>query len=321
MTSVLDSLPIVILYPHSRCNCRCQMCDIWKTDQRQEISREQLERWLPDFERLGVRWVVLSGGEPLMHSDLFGLCALLRRRGIRITLLTSGLLLERFAQKVVTWVDDVIVSIDGPPDVHDRIRGTPGGFARISHGVQAIRSLMPVSARTTVQRDNHAYLTGTARAVRELRMRSISFLAADLASDAFNRPDHWDAARQSEIALTTDQILVLERELDAVKQEFGDFVLESPEKLRRIAQHFRAHLGQCEPVAPVCNAPWLSTVVESDGTMRPCFFHQPLGRIANGDFISVLNGPQAAAFRSSLDVAGNPICRRCVCSLRAANLA
>jgi len=318
MNPVLDSLPIVILYPHSRCNCRCQMCDIWKTGTRQEITAEQLERWLPDFEKLGVRWVVLSGGEPLMHSDLFALCALLRRRGIRITLLTSGLLLERFAQKVVTWVDDVIVSIDGPSELHDRIRGTPGGFAKISHGVQAIRSLMPVSARTTVQRENHARLVETAQAARDLKLRSISFLAADLTSGAFNRPDHWDTARQNEIALTADQIPALEHELKTVKQEFGDFVLESSEKLRRIADHFRAHLGECEPVAPVCNAPWLSAVVESDGTMRPCFFHQSIGRIGNGEFLAVLNSPQAAAFRSSLDIAANPVCRRCVCSLRSA---
>jgi MoaA/NifB/PqqE/SkfB family radical SAM enzyme len=297
------------------------MCDIWKTDTRQEISREQLERWLPDFEKLKVRWVVLSGGEPLMHSDLFGLCALLRQKRIRITLLTSGLLLERFAQKVVTWIDDVIVSIDGPPEVHDHIRGTPGGFAKITHGVQAIRSLMPVSARTTVQRENHQYLVETAGAVRDLRMRSISFLAADLTSDAFNRPDHWDAARQSEISLTADQIPVLDRQLEQVKQEFADFVLESPAKLQRIGHHFRAHLGQCQPVAPVCNAPWLSAVIESDGTMRTCFFHQSIGRISNGDFLKVLNGPQAAAFRSGLDVASNPVCQRCVCSLRAANAA
>jgi len=318
VNALLDSLPIVILYPHSRCNCRCRMCDIWKTDTRQEITPDQLERWLPDFEKLSVRWVVLSGGEPLMHSDLFGLCALLRRQGIRITLLTSGLLLERFAQKVVAWMDEVIVSIDGPPDVHDRIRGTPGGFARIAAGVNAIRSLVPVSARSTVQRENHACLTETARAARNLGMRSISFLAADLTSEAFNRPYTWDPARQGEIALTDEEIAVLEGELVTLSAEFGGFIRESPEKLRRIAQHFRAHLGQCSAVAPICSAPWLSAVIESDGTMRPCFFHQSVGRVSNGDFLSILNGPQAASFRSGLDIEANPICQRCVCSLRSA---
>ena len=29
-TSVITALPIVILMPHSACNCRCVMCDIWK---------------------------------------------------------------------------------------------------------------------------------------------------------------------------------------------------------------------------------------------------------------------------------------------------
>ena len=184
----------------------------------------------------------------------------------------------------------------------------------------AIAPGFPVSARTTVQRENHACLTDTARAARKLGLRSISFLAADLTSSAFNRPLAWDSGRQSEIALDADQIPVLDREFENLLDEFGatDFVLESREKLARIALHFRAHLGQREPVAPVCNAPWLSAVVESDGTMRPCFFHRAVGRISDGGFLSVLNGPEAAAFRSSLDVASNPVCRRCVCSLRAA---
>jgi Fe-coproporphyrin III synthase len=68
--------------------------------------------------------------------------------------------------------------------------------------------------------------------------------------------------------------------------------------------------------SPVCNAPWTSAVVESDGTVRPCFFHAPIGRIGNGTgFRDVLNGPQAIAFRASLDIATNPVCRQCVCSL------
>ena len=79
---------------------------------------------------LGVEWVVLSGGEPLMHSDLFRLCRMLRAMGIRITLLSSGLLLKRNARAIVEHVDEVIVSLDGPEAVHDAIRGGLGPFAR-----------------------------------------------------------------------------------------------------------------------------------------------------------------------------------------------
>jgi MoaA/NifB/PqqE/SkfB family radical SAM enzyme len=93
------------------------------------------------------------------------------------------------------------------------------------------------------------------------------------------------------------------------------FIRESPEKLRRIARHFRAQLGQTDPVAPRCNAPWVSAVLESDGTLRPCFFHKPLGNVRETSFRDVLNSAQALEFRSSLDIAGNPTCRKCVCSL------
>src|SRR5689334_13862346 len=101
----LESIPILVLNPHSRCNCRCTMCDIWKTTEGREISEQDLARMLPDIERLGVKWVVLTGGEPLMHSDLWPLCAMLRERGVRITLLSSGLLLGRNAQEIAENID------------------------------------------------------------------------------------------------------------------------------------------------------------------------------------------------------------------------
>ena len=50
-TWAVDSLPVLILYPHSRCNCRCVMCDIWKTESTQEISAAELERHGDDIAR------------------------------------------------------------------------------------------------------------------------------------------------------------------------------------------------------------------------------------------------------------------------------
>jgi MoaA/NifB/PqqE/SkfB family radical SAM enzyme len=54
------------------------MCDIWKTTEDEQLSVEQLESHLSDIEHLRVKWVVFSGGEPLMHTDLFRLSAMLR---------------------------------------------------------------------------------------------------------------------------------------------------------------------------------------------------------------------------------------------------
>ena len=321
MNPVLESLPVLILYPHSRCNCRCVMCDIWKTDSKQEISAADLERQADDIARLRVEWVVFSGGEPLMHSDLFQLCRVLRDRRIHTTLLSTGLLLERHAEQIVHYLDDVIVSLDGPREVHNTIRGVPRAFELLARGVAAVqewKSEFTIAARCTVQNLNCGRLQDTVETARALGLASISFLAADVTSEAFNRAVIWTSERQSQVALTCEQICALDAEVEALicAGECGNFVVESAHKLRRIVDHFRAHLGVHSEAAPRCNAPWVSAVVESDGTVRPCFFHPPIGRLSRGEsLLQVLNGQEAVRFRANLDVASNPICRRCVCSL------
>ncbi|HTB16619.1 MAG TPA: radical SAM protein [Bryobacteraceae bacterium] len=321
MNPVLESLPVLILYPHSRCNCRCVMCDIWKTDSTQEISASELERHGEDIARLRVQWVVFSGGEPLMHSDLFRLCRFLRERKIRTTLLSTGLLIERYASQIAEHLDDVIVSLDGPREIHDAIRRVPRAFDLLAAGVTALHQRnpdLPVSARSTVQNLNCAHLRATVEAARSLELKSVSFLAADVSSEAFNRPNIWSSERQNQVALIPDQISALETEVEALigAGECGGFVAETPEKLRRIVDHFQAHLDRRLPVAPRCNAPWVSAVVESDGVVRPCFFHRSIGTLGQGaSLLEVLNGPQAIAFRRALDVSTNATCRRCVCSL------
>lgn len=84
----------------------------------------------------------------------------------------------------------------------------------------------------------------------------------------------------------------------------------------RILGHFAAHAGLGDFAPITCNAPWVSAVVEADGAVRPCFFHPPLGNVRTaGSLDAILNSPAALAFRRELDVATNPVCRRCVCNL------
>jgi MoaA/NifB/PqqE/SkfB family radical SAM enzyme len=317
MKAVLERLPILVLEPHNRCNCRCIMCDIWKVTEAREITAAELERHLADIERLGVEWAVFTGGEPLMHSDLFRLSTLLRNRGVRTTILSTGLLLERNAARMVDSTDEVILSLDGPAEIHDAIRRVPGAFDSLARGVAALHRIGPgfsVSARCTVQARNASRLRDTVQAARGIGLRSISFLAADLASTAFNRPLAWPAGRQSSLA---PELAELEGEIESLIAGYpvDGFVLESPQKLRRIVSHFRAHYGLEPHTAPRCNAPWVSAVVESNGDVRPCFFHPVIGNTAGTTLLEVLNGPRATAFRESLRVEDNQTCRRCVCSL------
>jgi Fe-coproporphyrin III synthase len=320
---VVTSLPILVLNVHSRCNCRCLMCDIWKRDTTTEITAADLARHREALRTLGVRWVVLSGGEPLMHSDLGALCGFFRELGIRLTLLTTGILLSRCARQVSESVDDVIVSLDGPADVHDAVRRTTGAFALIQSGVAQLRQLRPelkITARTTVQKANHTRLNDTVHTAEQLGLSGISFLAADLTSEAFNRPLVWPTERQNPIALTVDETVALSEEVEQLIVARGEqirsgYIAENASKLRRIVSHFRAHLGMERHHAPLCNAPWTSAVIEPDGTVRPCFFHRAIGNIHHASLAEIVNGDDAISFRRSLDMENDFTCQRCVCSL------
>ncbi len=321
MNPSLEALPVLIVNPYSRCNCRCVMCDIWQGTDLQALSSEDLERQLNSVADMKIRWVVFSGGEPLMHPNIFTLCEIARKQGARVTILTTGILLGRYASSVIDHVDDVIVSLDGPEIIHDQIRRLPGAYQSLAAGVARLHTLRPafqIGGRCTVQSANCESLLDSVLTARQMGLHSISFLAVDVHSNAFNRPGGLTLLRQSGLAVAIEQIPLLEAQLEAIiaRGDCGGFVLESPSKLRRIAHHFRCHWNMGKYVAPTCNAPWTSAVVEANGDVRPCFFHPAIGTLKSGkDLKTILNSASAIEFRSTLDVKSNPLCRRCVCSL------
>ena len=319
----LSSVPILLFHVHDNCNCRCVMCDIWQREGGREIDLDWLERQRSSILRLGVKQVVLTGGEPLLHSRFNDLCSLLKTLGIRITLLTTGLLLAKRAESVAQSVDEVIVSLDGPEEVHDQVRRVKGAFKLVHSGIGAVRRhnpAMPFHARTTIQKMNHGLLRETVKAAHLLSLDSISFLAADVTSTAFNRDLIWPGKRQRQIVLTRGEVQELEEEIEALVEENAfefetRFILESRDKLRNIPRRFREQLGDLAPRAPLCNAPWVSAVIEVDGGIRPCFFHGKIGDASAIPLDQAINSTSAMEFRTLLDVENNPTCQRCVCSL------
>ena len=195
-THKVRALPIAILMPHASCDCRCVMCDIWKArGDAERLTEEDVTGLVDNLVELRTRWVVLSGGEPLLHDNLFGLCRMLRGAGIaRITLLSSGQRLEACAPQIAEHMDEVVVSLDGTRPIHDAIRRVPGAYDNVARGVAAVKKLAPstsVTARCVIQRRNFTQWSEIVSAAREIGCDGISFLAADLTSQAFNRASVW----------------------------------------------------------------------------------------------------------------------------------
>lgn len=320
----IKALPIVILMPHSACNCRCVMCDIWKGNgQLRQLTEAGVGTLLSSLVRLGTKQVLLSGGEALLNPGIFSLCRLIRAKGIRITLLSTGLLLKKYADDLLAWVDEVIVSLDGPEAVHDEIRNIPGAFAKLREGIGVLKEKAPgyrITARTVIHRLNFRAWPQLIETAKTLLLDRISFLPADVSSQAFNREVPWDARRQNDVLIAKEELPLLENLVESIIDEHGAafatrFIAESPGKLRNIVRYYRALHG-LEPFPfKKCNAPWVSTVIEADGSVRPCFFHPAHGNLHQQSLPDILNGEAATRFRKTLNMAQNETCRRCVCSL------
>jgi MoaA/NifB/PqqE/SkfB family radical SAM enzyme len=318
------SLPILILMPHSRCNCRCVMCDIWKGNLNvKQLEEADIVGLLDSIKKFNTKEIVMSGGEALMHHNFFRLCEMIKAREAKITLLSTGLLLKRYATEIITNVNEVIVSLDGSKEIHNKIRNIPNAFEKLKEGVQVLKRLNPnfrITARCVIQKENFDDLENIIEASKDIGLNQISFLTADVTTDAFNRPELWGEEKIGEIKLSKKQLELFKEIIEAIivkyEEEFSSrFIAESPDKFRRFYSYYAAFYGLNEFPVLRCNAPWVSAVVEADGTVRPCFFHNVVGDIRENSFSDIVNSEESILFRKNLDVKTNDICKKCVCSL------
>lgn len=323
-TDRISVLPIAILMPHSACNCRCVMCDIWKDNRNlKQLQVEDIRDILVSLEKLGTQQVLMSGGEALLNPHFFRFCEMLGEKGIRVTLLSTGITLKKHAEAIVRHVNEVIVSLDGDEATHNYIRNIPGAFQSLSEGIAALKKIDPqyrVTGRTVIHRINFRVWPQIIETAKRIGLAQISFLPADVSSHAFNREVLWSGQRQQEILPGLSEMeevkAVLENIIEKYSHEISShFIAEDAAKLNKIYQHYAAHYGLAPFPYKKCNAPWVSAVVESDGTVRPCFFHEAIGNTREMALDKILNSEKGMQFRKNLDVATHPTCVKCVCYL------
>jgi MoaA/NifB/PqqE/SkfB family radical SAM enzyme len=111
-----SALPLAILMPHSACICCCIMCDIWKDKKNlKQLTKDDVLGLMASLKKVGVKQVALSGREALLNPNFFKLCAILKKKLIRVTLLTTSLTLKKHASSLLEGVNKVIVSLDIAP--------------------------------------------------------------------------------------------------------------------------------------------------------------------------------------------------------------
>jgi radical SAM protein with 4Fe4S-binding SPASM domain len=146
------SLRYLELQITNRCNLRCRHCYIGDKDPS-EISVNHIRNILKEFEDIQGLRVLVTGGEPLIHSRFEELNEMLPEFFFRKVLFTNGLLLDGRISKLLN-VDEIQISIDGLEEAHDSLRGR-GAFRSAMEAVrQAINSGFEVSVSTMIHPGN-----------------------------------------------------------------------------------------------------------------------------------------------------------------------
>ncbi len=279
--------PTMILNLIEACNLSCSFCDQGAGHRR--MPRDLAERIIDQASTLGVQTVVFTGGEPLLHPDLWRLVARAKASTLGTNVTTNGLLVRRqLAALLTSGVDSVSVSIDGLEQTHDALRGAQGAFRR---AVDALELLREHGVET------HVHFVVTNRNVADL------LAVSDLARDKGAVFDFWPVNDAKALFLRD------ERTRQVYRQAVETLAEREPRHAERLSYYLRGldyHAGKVR--AARCLGLVDQFGVTVDGALLPCcvWGHRDLviGDLAREPLLDVWTGERARAFRRRLVTSG-----------------
>lgn len=139
------------------CNMRCKHCGSSCTEPLpDELDTNQALAVCDQCAEIGLRWITLSGGEPLTRKDTPQIVKRLHENGISVNIITNGWLLNEAKAKELkeNGIATIAISIDGTEEIHDSIR-RKGSFARDEAAFAILKDLnITTGAITTISRRN-----------------------------------------------------------------------------------------------------------------------------------------------------------------------
>jgi len=325
---------LVVLRLTENCNIRCKMCydrspdireETWSwTSPGQELSEEEYRSLINELAVFAPTFY-LTGGEPLLAPTLFPVISAIKSKGMYVSMNTNGSLLAGKAKQLVdSGIDRIIISLDGPREIHDSIRDKT--FEAISAGIRAIGELKKTVGRRTpalrtqctISPYNTGSLLETVIEAERLGLDEIRFQHLMFASpqEAF-RLDEPTKSLASRARISTFVLKPGAIDIKALKDQVSSILARNNRLTVRFEPDIRIDdLGQYYGDGPdsftdLCLGPWRRLVISSTGDMGPCqgiYFGQYPGTTPQ----ELWNSDSFRGFRRNLMSTGLfPYCRRC----------
>jgi MoaA/NifB/PqqE/SkfB family radical SAM enzyme len=123
---------------------------------------------IDELHGMGMRWLFVLGGEPLLHPDIGQVIRYATNKNIFLQVLTNGTLIEDKIDDIEPAAG-ICVSLDGDESVTDAMRGA-GTFRRALKGIEVARSRdIPVRMHAVLTRNNINAIKPLALMARDLK--------------------------------------------------------------------------------------------------------------------------------------------------------
>jgi radical SAM protein with 4Fe4S-binding SPASM domain len=286
--------PILTIEPTNLCNLHCPLCVTGNGSMERVNGRMDFptyQRLIDELAERAIYVVLFHQGEPYLNRQFNDFVAHAKRRGLYVTTSSNAHYFdEKTAEATVnSGLDTIIISIDGATqETYSRYR-VGGSLEKVLTGT---RNLIAAKKRLA-SKTPYIYLQFIVMKHNEHELAEMKKLAVQLGVDRFLKK--------------TVQV-----ETFSEAQEW----LPAEESFRRY------HLNEKSFAIKnggkgACPRPWLTTLINWDGTVVPCCFdkngHHTTGDIHASNFASIWDGEKYADFRRTLlnDRPSIEMCKNC----------
>lgn len=310
------------------CNLNCKMCFLKQIkSEKKFIPLNITKKVINELICVRPRYN-LTGGEPFLYPEIKELITYIKSKGLYLSIVTNGTLIENFAEMIVSLgVDKINISIDGRPDKHDSIRRTPGAFSKTLKGIQAInyekkrqnkkKPRLALFSLLNADYDEDFIITFA----QENFFKEINFLhflyitPEDLkkVSKKYKiKPHYWEGAVIENKDFKTDPYLIKKiKSYDSdpntrIKIRFTPNIMETDlddyySKDKKFLDKFRGR----------CTAPWLAATIKPPAKVEICPDF-PVGDLTHKSFFEIWNGKRSRHVREQIFKGTMlPICSGC----------
>ena len=320
----------ISLFLTFKCNLTCYMCGQWG-DQgvfkefghetlRQQLSFDEIKRLVDDLASYRPN-ITLFGGEPMLYKNWTDVVAYIKQKGMRCNMVTNGTLMSVYAERIInSGMDEIILSLDGTEEIHDKTRGEEGTFRSLAEGVATVARLRSeananhpkLNINCTIAETNYANLEelvdiAEAMGADNINFHHLLFLnqqAYDEHSEIFKKnfgqitPD-WAGFIWKELPKIDPEILL--RSLDKIQNRKSRVNVSvypnyTPEEVRDYYTRFEFESTSYQNR---CVSLWMTAYIMPDGEVRP--YHTmnfSPGNIHDASFNQIWNNKVYRSYRS-----------------------